>query len=67
MNGTGAANRIAEQADVVACIGTRLTDFTTGGHSVFEHPEVRFVGVNVSAGDASSSRRRLSSPTPGPP
>ena len=52
VNGSGAANRIAEQADVVACIGTRLTDFTTGSHSLFEHPEVRFVGVNVSAADA---------------
>jgi 3D-(3,5/4)-trihydroxycyclohexane-1,2-dione acylhydrolase (decyclizing) len=52
VNGSGAANRIAERADLVLCIGTRLTDFTTGSVSLFEKPGVRFVGVNVSAADA---------------
>jgi 3D-(3,5/4)-trihydroxycyclohexane-1,2-dione acylhydrolase (decyclizing) len=52
VNGTGAANEIASNADVVICIGTRLTDFTTASRSLFADPGVRFVGVNVSAADA---------------
>jgi 3D-(3,5/4)-trihydroxycyclohexane-1,2-dione acylhydrolase (decyclizing) len=52
VNGTRAANEIAARADLVVCVGTRLTDFTTGSHSLFANPEVRFVGVNVCAPDA---------------
>jgi 3D-(3,5/4)-trihydroxycyclohexane-1,2-dione acylhydrolase (decyclizing) len=52
VNGTAAANRVAAEADLVLCVGTRLTDFTTGSHSLFQHPDVRFVGVNVCAADA---------------
>lgn len=52
VNGTRAANEIAASADLVLCVGTRLTDFTTGSHSLFANPEVRFVGVNVCAADA---------------
>jgi 3D-(3,5/4)-trihydroxycyclohexane-1,2-dione acylhydrolase (decyclizing) len=52
VNGTAAANRVAAEADLVICVGTRLTDFTTGSHSVFQHPDVRFVGMNVCAADA---------------
>jgi 3D-(3,5/4)-trihydroxycyclohexane-1,2-dione acylhydrolase (decyclizing) len=52
VNGTGAANRIAERADAVLCVGTRLTDFTTASRSLFQDQDVRFVGVNVSAADA---------------
>jgi 3D-(3,5/4)-trihydroxycyclohexane-1,2-dione acylhydrolase (decyclizing) len=52
VNGTTAANRVAAEADLVVCVGTRLTDFTTGSHSLFQHPDVRFVGVNVCAADA---------------
>jgi 3D-(3,5/4)-trihydroxycyclohexane-1,2-dione acylhydrolase (decyclizing) len=52
VNGTRAANALAEQADLVICVGTRLTDFTTGSHSLFQHADVRFVGVNVNAADA---------------
>lgn len=37
---------------MVINVGTRLTDFTTGSHSLFQHPGVRFVGVNVNAADA---------------
>jgi 3D-(3,5/4)-trihydroxycyclohexane-1,2-dione acylhydrolase (decyclizing) len=47
VNGTGAANELARDADLVLCVGTRLTDFTTGSHSLFQDPDVRFVGVNV--------------------
>jgi 3D-(3,5/4)-trihydroxycyclohexane-1,2-dione acylhydrolase (decyclizing) len=52
VNGTAAANRVAAEADLVICVGTRLTDFTTGSRSLFQDPDVRFVGVNVCAADA---------------
>jgi 3D-(3,5/4)-trihydroxycyclohexane-1,2-dione acylhydrolase (decyclizing) len=52
VNGTRVANQIAAEADVVLTIGTRLTDFITGSHSAFQHPDVRFIGVNVNAADA---------------
>jgi 3D-(3,5/4)-trihydroxycyclohexane-1,2-dione acylhydrolase (decyclizing) len=52
VNGTRAANELARDADVVLCVGTRLSDFTTGSRSLFAHPGVRFVGVNVNPADA---------------
>jgi 3D-(3,5/4)-trihydroxycyclohexane-1,2-dione acylhydrolase (decyclizing) len=52
VNGARAANELARDADVVVCVGTRLTDFTTGSHSLFQSPGVRFIGVNVNAADA---------------
>lgn len=52
VNGTAAARTIAEQADVVITVGTRLTDFTTGSLSLFRHPDVRFLSINVAAPDA---------------
>jgi 3D-(3,5/4)-trihydroxycyclohexane-1,2-dione acylhydrolase (decyclizing) len=52
VNGTGAANELAARADLVICVGTRLTDFTTASRSLFQDPDVRLVAVNVSAADA---------------
>jgi 3D-(3,5/4)-trihydroxycyclohexane-1,2-dione acylhydrolase (decyclizing) len=52
LNGTLACGRMLAQADLVLCIGTRLTDFTTGSQSIFENPEVRFISINVWARDA---------------
>jgi 3D-(3,5/4)-trihydroxycyclohexane-1,2-dione acylhydrolase (decyclizing) len=52
VNGTGAANELAVAADVVLCVGTRLSDFTTASRSLFAAPDVRFVAINVDAGDA---------------
>ena len=52
VNGSRAANELARDADVVVCAGTRLTDFTTGSHALFQHPDVAFVGINVHAADA---------------
>ncbi|MDA0159790.1 thiamine pyrophosphate-binding protein [Solirubrobacter ginsenosidimutans] len=52
VNGTGAARQVAAQADLVVCVGTRLTDFTTGSLSLFADPSVRFIGINVCAADA---------------
>ncbi|HEX5503481.1 MAG TPA: 3D-(3,5/4)-trihydroxycyclohexane-1,2-dione acylhydrolase (decyclizing) [Thermomicrobiales bacterium] len=47
-----AANRLAARADVVVALGTRLSDFTTASKTAFQHPEVRFIGVNVAPHDA---------------
>ena len=47
-----AANRLAAQADCVIALGTRLSDFTTASHTAFQHPEIRFIGINVGAMDA---------------
>jgi len=52
VTGNPAAGRILSQADLVICVGTRLTDFTTGSQSGFQHPEVKFLGLNVVPGDA---------------
>jgi 3D-(3,5/4)-trihydroxycyclohexane-1,2-dione acylhydrolase (decyclizing) len=52
VNGTHAANALAADADVVVCVGTRLSDFTTGSRALFADPRVRLVGVNVAAADA---------------
>ncbi len=52
LEGNPGAGRIARDADLVLCVGTRMTDFTTGSHTVFQHPDVRFVGVNVWGRDA---------------
>ena len=52
VTGTLAANRIALAADVVIVVGTRLSDFTTASKTQFQDPRVRFVAINVHAGDA---------------
>jgi 3D-(3,5/4)-trihydroxycyclohexane-1,2-dione acylhydrolase (decyclizing) len=52
VNGTRVANELARDADLVLCVGTRLSDFTTGSHSLFQEPGVRFVAINVNAADA---------------
>ncbi len=50
--GTFAANRIAHDADLVIGIGTRYSDFTTSSKTAFQHPNVRFVNINVAEFDA---------------
>ena len=50
--GTQPAAHFAETADLVLCVGTRLADFVTGSNSAFQHPEVKFVSINVGAHDA---------------
>ncbi len=51
--GTFAANRIAKEADLVIGIGTRYSDFTTASKAAFQHPDVRFININVAEFDAS--------------
>jgi 3D-(3,5/4)-trihydroxycyclohexane-1,2-dione acylhydrolase (decyclizing) len=50
--GSLAANEIAKQADVIIGVGTRYSDFTTGSKWLFQHPQVRFINLNVGAFDA---------------
>jgi 3D-(3,5/4)-trihydroxycyclohexane-1,2-dione acylhydrolase (decyclizing) len=52
VTGTRAANVLAREADVVVGVGTRLIDLTTGSQTLFQDPDVRFVGVNVVVRDA---------------
>jgi 3D-(3,5/4)-trihydroxycyclohexane-1,2-dione acylhydrolase (decyclizing) len=52
VTGTLGANRIAAGADCVINVGTRLQDFITGSHSLFQHPDVGFVNLNVGSFDA---------------
>ncbi len=47
-----AANRLARDADLVLAVGTRLGDFVTASRTAFQHPQVRFVGLNVVPMDA---------------
>lgn len=52
VTGTIGANEIAEQADCVITVGSRLQDFITASHSLFQNPNVKFVHLNVSSFDA---------------
>ncbi|NBB74276.1 MAG: 3D-(3,5/4)-trihydroxycyclohexane-1,2-dione acylhydrolase (decyclizing) [Bacteroidetes bacterium] len=52
VTGTSAANRIAKEADLVIGIGTRYSDFTTASKTAFQHPDVRFININVAEFDA---------------
>ncbi|EOI3467029.1 3D-(3,5/4)-trihydroxycyclohexane-1,2-dione acylhydrolase (decyclizing) [Cronobacter turicensis] len=47
-----AANLLAKEADLVIGVGTRFTDFTTASKWIFQHPDVRFLNINVSNFDA---------------
>ncbi len=55
-NGGLAANRLARDADLVLCIGTRLGDFATSSRTTFQNPGVAFVGINVAPMDAHKLR-----------
>lgn len=50
--GSPVANALARDADVVIGVGTRYSDFTTASRTAFQHPQVRFVNLNVAALDA---------------
>src|SRR3984957_571829 len=52
VTGTGAANALASQADVVIGVGTRFADFTTGSWALFKSPGRRLISVNVQPFDA---------------
>ena len=53
VTGSTAANTLARQADVILAVGTRLQDFTTGSHALFNN--ARLIQLNVSAADANKN------------
>jgi 3D-(3,5/4)-trihydroxycyclohexane-1,2-dione acylhydrolase (decyclizing) len=52
VTGTSGANLLARDADLVLGIGTRYSDFTTASKTAFQHPDVRFINLNVVELDA---------------
>lgn len=54
--GTPGANALAEVADVVLAVGTRLQDFTTGSWTAFQDPELTLVSINTARFDAVKRR-----------
>jgi 3D-(3,5/4)-trihydroxycyclohexane-1,2-dione acylhydrolase (decyclizing) len=54
VTGSPAANALADGADVVLAVGTRLQDFTTGSHTM--SPQAKLVSLNVNAFDALKQR-----------
>ena len=59
VTGSAAANHLAEQADLVIAIGTRLQDFTTGSGLIVGRPGRRLLSINVARHDLG---KRLGSP-----
>lgn len=53
--GSSSANALAERADVILAVGTRLQDFTTGSWTAFAH-DARFVSINTARWDATKHR-----------
>jgi 3D-(3,5/4)-trihydroxycyclohexane-1,2-dione acylhydrolase (decyclizing) len=56
VTGCDQANRLAAEADVVLCVGTRLQDFTTGSWTVFGREALTLIGVNAARFDATKHR-----------
>ncbi|MGV8832070.1 MAG: 3D-(3,5/4)-trihydroxycyclohexane-1,2-dione acylhydrolase (decyclizing) [Devosia sp.] len=56
VTGTSASNALAEEADVVLAIGTRLQDFTTGSWALFKNDGLKIIGLNVQPFDAQKHR-----------
>ncbi|WP_407272088.1 3D-(3,5/4)-trihydroxycyclohexane-1,2-dione acylhydrolase (decyclizing) [Radiobacillus sp. PE A8.2] len=52
VTGNSAANKIANNADLIIGIGTRFTDFTTSSKQLFKHQDVEFISINKSVFDA---------------
>lgn len=61
VTGSDSANTIAEEADVILAVGTRLQDFTTGSWTAFAK-DARLIGLNVGRHDAA---KHLSLPVVG--
>lgn len=47
-----AANEIAQKADLVIAVGSRLTDFTTSSKWLFKNEKVKIISINVNDFDA---------------
>ncbi|WP_299970525.1 3D-(3,5/4)-trihydroxycyclohexane-1,2-dione acylhydrolase (decyclizing) [uncultured Roseobacter sp.] len=51
VTGSDGANAIAERADLILAVGTRLQDFTTGSWTAFAQ-DAQLIGINVGRHDA---------------
>lgn len=51
VTGSDSANAVAEKADVILAVGTRLQDFTTGSWTAFAK-DAQIIGVNAARHDA---------------
>jgi len=51
VTGSDCANNIAQKADVIVAVGTRLQDFTTGSWTAFAK-DARFISINSARHDA---------------
>jgi len=52
VTGSSASNALAEEADLVLAVGSRLQDFTTGSWALFRNDDMRIIGLNVQPFDA---------------
>ncbi|WP_075625810.1 3D-(3,5/4)-trihydroxycyclohexane-1,2-dione acylhydrolase (decyclizing) [Xaviernesmea oryzae] len=52
VTGTSASNALAEEADLVLAVGTRLQDFTTGSWALFKNEGLKILGLNIQPFDA---------------
>jgi len=52
VTGSDAANALAQQADVVLAVGTRLQDFTTGSRTLFNNENTKLIQLNVARIDS---------------
>lgn len=52
VTGSSASNALAQDADVVLAVGTRLQDFTTGSWALFQNPDLKIIGLNMQPFDA---------------
>ena len=56
VTGSSSSNLLAEQADLVLAVGSRLQDFTTGSWALFKADGVKIIGLNVQLFDAGKHR-----------
>lgn len=52
VTGTPGAIEMAKETDLVIGIGTRYSDFTTISKSAFQHPNVKFININITEFDS---------------
>jgi len=56
VTGSGVANEVAAETDLVIGVGTRFQDFTTGSWTVFANPDRKLVSINLAGYDAAKHR-----------
>ena len=57
VTGTNAANLIAQKADLVICIGSRLSDFTTASKTLFNNKNVKFKKMSIKSKISKNSQQ----------